>query len=186
MKNLSILLVAILGTIFSFAQDTTPIVVNISDVNFGGQILKRKATVIDFRTNINGAKEIYIKVRISLYQNNAGAYGSKIIDLVAADQLLATPTLSKNQADQINQIYGDRYFEHTTQGVCVDQTSGAVVSCFQADGVTPTVNSISEAGYWQSFSLTSTGVSSLSTGALNANYKTQSAMVTKLDAFKNW
>jgi hypothetical protein len=110
------------------------------------------------------------------------------LDLLAADQQLQTPTLSADQYSQLVTIYADKIVEHQTTGLCADATSGNIVPCFQADGVTPTVNAVTEAAYWQAFKLNQvSGITSLSTqGAMDAEYKIIQAIIAKMNTRKNW
>lgn len=83
MKNLIFILS--LFALSAGAQDVTPITVNLSDntvLQYGGAFVKQKCIVVDYRPIINQQKDYYLKVRIQYYQNNSGAYGSKITDLL--------------------------------------------------------------------------------------------------------
>lgn len=188
-KIITLFLLAI--SLTGLSQDSSPISVNLSDnpkLQWNGSAVKQKAIVMDYRPLINGTKEFYIRVRVQLYENLSGAYGSKIQDLLTADQALQTPTLSSDQYSQLSTIYADRIIEHQTTGLCADATSGNIVSCFQQDGVTPTPNAVSEEAYWQAFKLNQvSGVTSISTqGALDAEYKIIIAIITKMNSRKNW
>lgn len=165
--------------------------INLNDnlkLQWNGVNVKQKAILQRFHVLRDGSTEFYISVNIQYYENVSGTYGSKITDLINADQQLQTPTLSSDQAAQLLVIYSDRHVEHSTLGVCVDATSGNIVSCLQIDGVTPTVNAIAESVYWQTFKLNQvSGITSVSTqGAMDAIYKIAAAIVTKMNSRKNW
>jgi hypothetical protein len=185
MKILFIIL-SIFSSLCVIAQDVSPIVVNLSDnakLQWNGSNVKMKATVLDYRPVINGTKEFYILVKVSFYENLTGSYGSKITDLINADG-----TLSNDQKISLLSIYSDRIVDHQTTGLCADATSGNIVPCLQNDGITPTVNAVSEETYWQTFKLNQvSGVTSISTqGAMDAEYKIIQAIVTKMNSRKNW
>lgn len=190
MKKLLLISLLFLA-INSIAQDNSAIVVNLSDnpkLQWNGAAVKQKAVVKSYQPLINGTKEFYICVTVQLYENVSGAYGSRILDLLAADQALQTPTLTADQYSQLCKIYADRVVDHQTTNLCADATSGNIVPCFQADGVTPTVNAVTEAAYWQAFKLNQvSGITSISTqGAFDAEYKIIAAIVAKMNTRKNW
>ncbi len=179
-----ILITFLFLSIKSIAQDISQIVVNLSDnpkLQWNGAAVKQKAIVTDWRPLINGNKEFYIAVRIQYYENISGAYGSRILDLIAADQALQTPTLSTDQASQLRNIYADRSFDHQSTGLCCD-SNGVIVNCSSGSSIG------SEAFYWQQFKLNQvSGITSISTqGAFDAEYKIIAAIVAKMNTRKNW
>ena len=170
----------------SLSQDISPIIVNISDspsLQYKGAAVKRKATVVDYRPLNSSSKEFFLSVNIVYYVNSSGAYGATV-----QNDILADGTLSSEQQLQLLDVYKPITITYTTQGKCADQTTGNIVPCFQADGVTPTANSISEIGYWQTFKLNQvSGVTSLSTnGTADVQYKIVAAIISKLDSRKKW
>jgi hypothetical protein len=183
MKKIIFLL---LLSVSAIAQDISPIVVNISDsplLQYNGAFAKRKATVVNYLPLTQGSKEFSITVNIVYYVNNAGAYGATIQSDIAANA-----TLSSDQQTQLSEVYKPFNFTYSTSGKCADQTTGALVNCFQADGTTPTVNAISDLAYWQAFKLNQiSGVTSLTTnGAADVQYRIIQAIVAKLDSRKKW
>lgn len=168
------------------ALDSSPIVINLPDnprLQWGSAAVKQRAVVLTWQPVINGSKEFYIKVKIQNWSNNAGAYGSLITSLIQADG-----TLSWDQQQRLIIQYGDWIFEHQSTGVFCDNTTGAIVPQFQQDGVTPTVNAVSEEEYWQQFKLNQvSGVTAISTqGALDSEYKIISAVIAQMTTRKNW
>jgi hypothetical protein len=176
MKNTIIILLLALSLQLS-AQDTTPITVNIRDnakLQFGGQAVKMKAVVLQFRTE--QSKDFVLHLYIQMYANNAGAYGGKITDLITADG-----TLSAEEKSDLLERYRDREVIYTTAGKYVDSNGEHVAS--DAPGAQ------SELAYWQAFKLNNAalGMTSASTqGALDAIYKIQIAIITKLNSRKNF
>lgn len=168
------------------AQDVSPIVVDLPDnprLQWNGASVKQRAVVLHWQPVINGSKDFYIKVKIQNWSNNAGAYGSLITSLILADG-----TLSADQQQRLIIQYGDWIFEHQSSGVFCDNTTGAVVPQFQQDGITPTVNAVPEAAYWQQFKLNQvSGVTSITTqGAFDSEYKIINAVVAQMTTRKNW
>ena len=168
------------------ALDSSPIVINLPDnprLQWSGASVKQKAVVLAWQPVINGSKEFYIKVKIQNWSNNAGAYGSLITSLIQADG-----TLSADQQQRLGIQYGDWIFEHQSTGVWCDLTTGAITTQFQQDGITPTVNAVSEAEYWQQFKLNQvSGVTSISTqGAFDSEYKIIAAVIAQMTTRKNW
>jgi hypothetical protein len=162
----------------AFAQDQTPIVINIRDspkLQFNGAFVKQKATVLDYRPVINSTKDFYISVQIKYYENNAGAYGAEIIATIRNDG-----TLTAEEKAQLYHIYGDKIIDYQTTNKWVD-VSGNVV----AQG---TPGAITELAYWQGFKLNQVaGMGTLSTqGAVDAQYLIITAIINKLNARKNW
>lgn len=178
------ILILFLLSVSAFAQQIAPI--NLSDnakLQWGGANVKQKAIITSFYYPLSGTADFYIKVRVQFYENISGAYGSKILDLINADQ-----TLSADQASSLMGIYADKTIEHQTTGLCADNTTGNIVPCLQADGITPTVNAVAESAYWQQFFLNQiSGVTSISTQkAMNAIEKIEAAIVAKMNTRKNW
>lgn len=176
MKNTIIILLLALSLQLS-AQDTTPITVNIRDnakLQFGGSAVKMKAVVLQFRTE--ATKEFIMHLSIQMYANNAGAYGGKITDLISADE-----TLSAEEKKELLDRFRDREVIYTTQGKWVNANGDPVAS--------DAVGARSELEYWQSFKMNNValGMTSASTqGALDAIYKIQIAIITKLNLRKNF
>src|SRR6478736_263675 len=171
---------------FAKAQDSTPIVFNLPDnprLQWGGLAVKQKAVVLDWRPVLNGTKEFYIKVKIQNWSTSGGTYGSLITSLITADG-----TLSADQQTRLLIQYGDWYFEHQSTGVWCDNTTGAITTQFQQDGVTPTVNAVPEEAYWQQFKLNQvSGMGSLTTqGAFDSEYKIIQAVIAQMTTRKNW
>lgn len=174
----------ILGTLLfislaSFAQDQSPIVINVRDnarLAFNGVAVKQKATVINYSPVVNTTKDFLITVVITYYVNNGGAYGSSVLSAIAADN-----NLSVEEKESLTTQFQDRLFTYTTSGRHTD-INGNLVS-------TSTPSAIPEIQYWQSFKLNnaSLGMTSASTqGALDAEYKIVAAIVTKMDSRKNF
>jgi hypothetical protein len=185
MKKIIFLLFAVIS-ISATAQDVTPIQVDLPDnprLQWSGAAVKQRAIVLVWQPMINGNKEFYIKVKIQNWSNSSGVYGSLITSLIQADG-----TLSADQQSRLLIQYGDWIFEHQSTGVYCDNTTGAIVSQFQADGVTPTVNAVPESAYWQQFKLNQvSGMNSLTTqGAFDAEYKIIKAVVAQMSTRKNW
>lgn len=185
MKKL-ILISFLLLAITSIAQDITPISVDLPDnprLQWNGFAVKQRAVVISWQPVINGAKEFYIKIKIQNWSSSVGTYGSLITSLIQADG-----TVSPDQQTRLLIQYGDWFFEHQSTGVFCDNTSGLIVPQFQQDGITPTVNAVSEAAYWQQFKLNQvTGMTSITTqGAFDSEYKIQKAVVVQMTVRKNW
>lgn len=159
------------------AQDQTPIVVNLSDnavLQYSGAFVKQKCVVLDYRPIINGTKDFYIKVRVSYYQNNSGAYGGKITDLIQANGVW-----SQDQKNLAAASYQDWVFEYQSTGKLVDPATGNIV-----DSSFP--GNIPEYQYWQTFTLIQAGVPSASGGAMAAIYTIIGAKVAKLNTRKSW
>jgi len=183
------IILALLTTLIAFeinAQDTSPIVIDLPDnpaLQFNGAAVKQRATVISWQPAINGAKEFYIKVKIQNWSNNSGAYGSLITSLIYANG-----TLSTDQQNRLAIQYGDWFFEHQSNGVFCDNTTGAITTQFQQDGITPTPNAVPEIAYWQQFKLNQVaGTTSLTTqGAFDEEYKIIKAVVAQMSTRKNW
>jgi hypothetical protein len=186
MKTIIIFLLSITTL---FGQQIAPI--NLSDnakLQWNGANVKQKAIICSFYYPLNASADFYIKVRVQFYENISGAYGSKILDLINADQALQSPTLSGDQASALMTAYADRLVEYQTTGKCADTTTGNIVPCLQSDGLTPTVNALAESAYWQTFFLNQvSGVTSISTQkAMNAIEKIEAAIVAKMNTRKNW
>lgn len=159
-------------------QDITPIVINLRDnsrLQFNGNPVKMKATVLSFSPLINTTKDITISVSIQYFESTAGAYAAYIPTTIAADG-----TLTADEKTALLQIYGDRVINYSTAGQWVD-ASGNVVPIGTGGATT-------ELAYWQSFKLNQVaGVgTAASTGALEAMYLTITAMVNKLNTRKKW
>lgn len=171
---------------YANAQDTTPIQVDLPDnprLQWGGVAVKQRAVVMDWRPVVNSSKEFYIKIKIQNWSVSGGTYGSLITSLVQADN-----TLSSDQQTRLLIQYGDWYFEHQSTGIWCDNTTGAITTQFQQDGVTPTVNAVTEAAYWQQFKLNQvSGMTSLTTqGAFDSEYKIIKAVIAQMTTRKNW
>jgi len=189
MKNLIIILSLICS--FSFAQDNTLIVVNVSNdpslyykatTDGSPSIVKRKATLIEWKELTN--KEFYIKLSVTYYKDNAGSYGSRIIDLIQADA-----GLSSDQKFNATEQFKDRIIEYQTNGKYVDSTTGLSVNQFQPDGITPTVGAVTDLTYWQAFKLNQVpgmGGSLSTQGAMDAGYKVKSAIIGQMATRKNF
>jgi len=185
MKNI-ILFFLLLLAINSIAQDVSPIVVDLPDnprLQWGGLAVKQRAVVLAWQPVINGSKEFYIKVKIQNWSVNAGTYGSLITSLIQADG-----TLSSDQQSRLLIQYGDWFFEHQSTSVWCDNTTGAITTQFQQDGITPTVNAVPEAAYWQQFKLNQvSGMGSITTqGAFDSEYKIIKAVIAQMTTRKNW
>lgn len=183
-----LILFLLLASTIVRAQDVSPIVVDLPNspkLQWNGSAVKQRGTVLHWQPVINGTKDFYIKIRIQYWSNNAGAYGSPITSLILAD------TSITNYSDVLAQTldqYKDRYVEHQSSGVYCDNITGRTVSQFQQDGITPTVNAVTEAAYWQQFKLNQvSGVTSIATqGAFDSEYKIIKAIVVKMSSRKNW
>ncbi len=165
------------------AQDLSPIVVDLPDnprLQWSGSAVKQRAVVLQWQPVINGSKEFYIKVKI---QNWSSGYGSLITSLISADG-----TLSADQQSRLSIQYGDWIFEHQSTNIWCDNTTGAITTQFQQDGLTPTVNAVPESAYWQQFKLNQvSGTTSLTTqGAFDEEYKIIKAVIAQMTTRKNW
>lgn len=178
MKKL-ILLFALIASFEAIAQDQTPIVVNVRDnakLQFNGAAVKMKATVVSYIPVNETSKNFTITVAVQLYENNAGAYGSLITSVIAADG-----TLSEEEKTELLQRYADKTITYSTTGKYTDVNGNLVSSS--------TPGAIPEIQYWQSFKLNhaSLNMTSASTqGALDAEYKIIQAIVAKLNTRKNF
>lgn len=178
MKRL-ILLLSLLPTLCCAQLDLTQIVVNVSDnplLQYNGAAVKQKATVLNYQPLLGTLKDFSITVGISCYINNAGAYGSTVISDIAAK--LQSATITADQAAQLYLMYQDRQVTYTTAGQCSD-SNGNIEAC-SVNGAIPEIQ------YWQTFTLTQVGVSSLALSAAQAQYKIITAIVNKLDSRKKW
>jgi hypothetical protein len=173
---ITLTLALVLGS--SIAQDLTPITVNIRDnarLQWGGAVVKMKAVVLQFRPVSEQSKDFVLHLSIQMYENNAGAYGSKITDLISADV-----TLTADEKTDLLDRYRDREVIYSTAGKYVDATGERVAS--DAPGAIPEIQ------YWQTFKMNNAalGMTSASTqGALDGIYKIAIAIVNKLNARKN-
>ena len=160
------------------AQDLTPITVNIRDnarLQYNGAAVKMKAVVLQFRPVTESSKDFVLHLSIQMYENNAGAYGSKITELIRNDN-----TLSDEEKIELTERYRDREVIYSTAGKYVDANGNPVAS--DAVGAMP------ELLYWQNFKMNNLalGMTSASTqGAMDAIYKIINAIVTKLNIRKN-
>lgn len=177
MKNL-LLAFALILSVQAFAQDSLAIVVNLSDnakLQYGGSNVKMKATVLDYRPLINATKDFYIKVRVTYYINNAGAYGATVLSTIFADG-----TLSDDQKQSLSAIYSDQIIDWQTTDKYVN-ASGDIVP-------KGTSGSQREIFYWQAFKLNQvSGMGTLAgQSAIGAEYLIINAIVTKLNSRKKW
>lgn len=173
-----IFLSLILLSITSFAQDTSPIVVNLRDngaLQYNGAYVKMKCIVTDYRPVINAGKDFYIAVKIQYYENVSGAYGTYIPTLIQNNA-----TLTAEEKAILLQVYGDKDFNWQTTNKWVDASGNIVPQ--------GTAGAISELQYWQQFKLNQVaGMGTLSTqGAVDAQYLIIQAIVNKMNQRKNW
>lgn len=174
---LTILSLFVVGLSFS-QPDTSPIIVNVRNnakLQWNGAAVKMKFRILQVRFISNGQKDFYFHGYLEMYENNAGSYGSKITDLISADNSLS----GEEKADLLAR-YGDREIQYTTANKFVDSNGNPV------DESEP--GAIPELQYWQGFKLNNPnlGMTSASTqGALDAVYKIIIAIVNRLDNRKN-
>lgn len=161
----------------AFAQvDQSPNVINLADntrLQYKGSAVKMKGTVSNF--TVNTVQDFTITVIVTMYVNNAGAYGVQVTQDIAADN-----TLSTDQQNELMSTYGDRVVTYSTSGQFTDANGNLVAST--------TPGAIPEIQYWQSFKINQVpGYTSASTqSALALNKLIIAAIVAKLDTRKKW
>jgi hypothetical protein len=167
-------------SVASFGQpDNSPIIVevrNSAKLQWNGAAVKQKIRVLDVAFIRNGQKEFYFHGYLERYENNGGAYGSKITDLISADSTLS----AEEKADLLN-VYGDKEIAYTTNGKYSDANGNLVSS--------DTPGAIPDLQYWQSIKMNNAalGMTSASTqGALDGIYKIIDAIVDRMNARKNF
>lgn len=192
MKSL-FLIITLFVSLTAYSQDLTQIIVDISNdptVYYKGTAdgaattVKRRATVLQYSAINALSKEFSISLKIVYYKDNAGAYGAKITDLIAADAGLSTDQKA-TAAEQLK----DRVINYETTGKYVNSSTGLSVPQFQGDGVTPTVGAISDLAYWGNFKLNQVpnmGATTAVQGAVDSQYKIINAIVTQMSTRKNF
>ncbi len=160
------------------ALDNSLIVVNLRDnsrLSYNGGTVKMKGTVLEFSPiNDSGQKEISIRLSITYYISNAGAYGATVLSTILADN-----TLSVEEKENLLNTFDDRTITYYTGGNMVD-ASGNIVP--------PSTNgAIPEKEYWQNFQLNQVaGVTGMTMSAMGAVYAIITAFVNKLNQRKKW
>ena len=163
-----------------YAQtDLTPIVINIRNsakLQWNGVAVKQKIRVLNVAFVRDGQKEFYFNVHLERYENNGGAYGSKITDLISVDTLLSI----EERADLLT-VYGDKEIQYTTNGKFTDANGNLVAN--------DVVGAIPELQYWQAFKMNNVALNMTSAstqGGLDGIYKIIVAIVNRMDGRKNF
>src|SRR6478736_450363 len=160
------------------AQDSSQIIINLADslvVSYANALVKQKALILEYQPIINSAKDFRIKLRVSYYVNNAGAYGGRVLDVIQTNQ-----TWSDDQKRLASASYQDWIFEYQSTGKYVDVNGDVVPQ--------DTIGAIPEMEYWQSFKLNQvTGIAGTTAlqGAIDAEYKIIAAIIAKLNTRKS-
>jgi len=169
-------LILFLTSIAGYSQQ---LVVNVSDntvLQYNSAFVKQKVSLLDFKYPTTSAGDFYIKVSVSFFQNNSGAYGAKLTDLITT--AVNNQTISSERGNRLFQSYGDQVVEYTSVGKCVDAlATGNLIPC-------PTVNPISDASYWNQFfenQIAGMAATTATQPALGAIGLIQKAIITQMN-----